>query len=169
MPKKTPALPLITDEISEALDSLSDKQARTIVALHSCKTITAAAKAARVAQSTVYRWLAEDEDFNRANSLVRDMLLSHQIRVLESLWRDALDVIGETIRTARRPETRLRAAEIAINTTMKARAAKIGLRIDTLEQRQDALETDWRAMRDATPEAINREFQALQAEERGEG
>lgn len=46
--------------------SLSTKQQRTIAALLSEPTTTAAAKTARVARRTIVRWLAEDPNFRHA-------------------------------------------------------------------------------------------------------
>lgn len=43
--------------------SLSAAQRRLIPALLTCRTVTAAAESARVAERTAFRWLADDANF----------------------------------------------------------------------------------------------------------
>jgi transposase-like protein len=68
-------------------------QQRAITALLQCRSVAAAAKQAGVGQSTLRRWLREDEDFQTALRCLREQALAHASMRLQESASLAVDTL----------------------------------------------------------------------------
>lgn len=153
---------------ADALEPLSDKQSRAVLALFSTSTVTQAAKLALVSHSTLYRWKNEDENFKRAVHAIRAGIAMRLICRAESFGAVALERLGQIVAESAKETEVIKAAKVILDTMTKLQATDLESRIGALEDRQEAVEQDWRALRDATPEELNRQFQAIQSREKDE-
>jgi hypothetical protein len=116
---------------------LSAKQQRAIVALLASKSVAEAAQAAKVGERTLFRWLAEDQPFRAALSQAEGDLLDTATRRLLSLQGKSIDALEYLIDRAETESVRLRAAQVAIETSLKLRELRdIEQRLTALEQAQ---------------------------------
>jgi len=83
---------------------------RAVLALLSEKTITAAAKMAGVNESTLRRWLAEDEAFQAAHAAARQASFEAGISRVQALTGKAIDTLDELLDATDHPNVRLGAA-----------------------------------------------------------
>lgn len=102
------------------MDDLNPRQVKALAALLSGKTITDAAQLAEVNESTVRRWLREDEAFNRALADGRREALAAAMNVTTAVARTAAAVVLEVMTDRRSPPgVRLRAACAVLEMLMK--------------------------------------------------
>lgn len=152
-------------EVGHAFAALSEKQRRALIALCTHPTIIAAATAAGVQQSTIHQWLKLDE-FKGALAQYQNAILSHQIRHLEGAVEQAVGVLRDMMRNASRDDTKVRAAQIVLDTVLRARKLDLATRLDGVEKRQAELEVDWRELQNSTAEEVERMVLAVQSRER---
>jgi hypothetical protein len=116
---------------------LSSRQQRAVAALLASKSVAEAASTAGVGERTLYRWLAEDQAFRAALSQAEGDLLDTATRRLLTLQGKAIDALEHLIERAETEGVRLRAAQVAIDTSLKLREMRdIEQRLTALEQAQ---------------------------------
>jgi transposase-like protein len=81
-----------TQTCSETL-TLRLSQDRAITALLQCRSVAAAARQAKVGQSTLRRWLREDQDFQTALRCLREQALTHAAMRLQESASVAVDTL----------------------------------------------------------------------------
>jgi len=113
---------------------LTNRQQRAIAALLASKKVAEAASSAGIGERTLYRWLAEDQAFRAALSQAEGELLDIATRRLLSLQGKSIDALEHLIDGAESEGVRLRAAQVAIETSLKLRELR------DIEQRLTALE-----------------------------
>lgn len=117
--------------------SLSSRQQRAVAALLASKSVSEAAGSAGVGERTLYRWLAEDQAFRAALNQAEGDLLDTATRRLLTLQGKAIDALEHLIDSAETEGVRLRAAQVAIDTSLKLREMRdIEQRLTALEQAQ---------------------------------
>lgn len=117
--------------------SLSSRQQRAVAALLASKNVAEAACIAGVGERTLYRWLAEDQGFRAALSQAEGDLLDTATRRLLTLQGKAIDTLEHLLDSAETEGVRLRAAQVAIDTSLKLREMRdIEQRLTALEQAQ---------------------------------
>lgn len=79
------------------IEELTPKQLRAVEALLAEPTASAAAKACKVAESTIYRWLGEPA-FNEALRQARTRLLDTTLTRLQSASGAAVDTLRDILR-----------------------------------------------------------------------
>ena len=122
-------------------DALTPRQLRILRALLTQNTVTAAAGAAGVGESTVYRALS-DPVFRQALAQVEGEAVAAAGRRLAMLAENALDTVAEVMTDPTTPApTRVRACEIVLANLMKFRE------VIAFETRLDALEREVRGER----------------------
>ena len=108
--------------MAENNTTLTQPQLKAIVALLETRTVEEAAKRAGVAVRTLYRWLAEDEEFNARLRYTEDYLIGATVRRLLRLNEKAVRVIEDILDDEEiSPSVRLRAAAIDFEMTLKIR------------------------------------------------
>ncbi len=80
-------------------DGLTPSQERAIRALLTARSVAAAARQANVGQSTLRRWLREDDNFQNQFRQYRQEALSHAALILQLGAADAAWIMRELIRT----------------------------------------------------------------------
>jgi len=119
------------------IGELSTRQQKAIAALLASKSVSEAAASARVGERTLYRWLAEDEAFRAGLSRAESELLDTATRRLLSLQGQAIEALEYLLTRAESESVRLRAAQVAIETSLKLREMRdIEQRLQALEQAQ---------------------------------
>lgn len=119
-------------------DALTPRQLRILRALLTKNTVTAAAGAAGVGESTVYRALS-DPVFRAALAQAEGEAVAAAGRKLVNLAESALNVLSDVLADPTTPApTRVRAAETILTNLMKFRE------IVAFETRLDALEREVR-------------------------
>jgi len=119
-------------------DALSPRQLRILRALLTKNTVTAAAGAAGVGESTVYRALS-DPVFRAALAQAEGEAVAAAGRRLAVLAETALDELARAMRDPMTPApTRVRAAEVILNNLLRYRE------IVTFENRLTDLEREMR-------------------------
>ena len=95
---------------------LSAAQRRLIPALLTCRTVTAAAESAKVAERTAFRWLADDANFQAELARAEGDVIGGAVRALLGLAESAVDCLRATLDDAELPASvKLRAAGLAID------------------------------------------------------
>ena len=108
---------------------------RAVLALLSEKTITAAAKKAKVDESTLRRWLSEDEQFQAECEAARHAAYQAGIHRVQVLTAKAVDTLEELLEDKKHPNVRLGAARTV---------AEIGIHqhdAETIMKKLDEIET----------------------------
>ncbi|MFZ1708241.1 MAG: hypothetical protein WAW20_06540, partial [Anaerolineae bacterium] len=82
--------------------ALSAAQRRLIPALLTCRTVTAAAESAKVAERTAFRWLA-DPAFQAAVAAAEGDVIGGAVRALLGLAESAVDCLRDTLDDAELP------------------------------------------------------------------
>ena len=80
-------------------DGLTPSQERAIRALLTARSVAAAARQANVGQSTLRRWLREDDNFQEKLRQYRQEALSHAALILQLSAAEAVWIMRELIRT----------------------------------------------------------------------
>ena len=80
-------------------DGLTPSQERAIRALLTARSVAAAARQANVGQSTLRRWLREDDNFQEKLRQYRQEALSHAALILQLSAAEAAWIMRELIRT----------------------------------------------------------------------
>ena len=80
-------------------DGLTPSQERAIAALLTARSVAAAARQANVGQSTLRRWLREDDNFQTQFRQYRQEALSHAALILQLGAAEAVWIMRELIRT----------------------------------------------------------------------
>lgn len=93
---------------------LTPAQRRGIEALLMHSTLAAAADAAGVSRSTLWRWM-QDETFCAVLRQAEDELLAGVNRQLATLAALSLNALSDTLTQPNKPQWKLRAAEIALS------------------------------------------------------
>lgn len=107
--------------MSETERQIRDKQARAIEALLREPTRKAAAKAAKIGESTLQRWLTEPE-FSQAYREARAQLLEGTLTMLQASAVDAVTTLREICTNKKAPVAcRLGAARSIVELAIKAR------------------------------------------------
>ncbi len=114
---------------------LRPEQLAGIEALMSTRSVEAAAKKVKVAPSTLYRWLRED-DFKTAYRQVKSEVVGHALTRLQNATTKAVDaliaIVGDTKASA---QTRVTAAKTILDFSTKAvETEEILARLEALEQ-----------------------------------
>ncbi len=116
------------------LEQLTPKQQKAIAALLAGQTMEAAAQAASVNATTIYRWL-DDPIFKAAHDTGRRQLAELAMSKLQGLADTAVDVVSSLMQEGNPPAIRLRAAmAILDNNTKWFELQDIVKRIEALEQ-----------------------------------
>ena len=103
-------------------EKLTPAQLRAIVALLETRTVEDAAKKASVGTRTLYRWLAEDKEFNARLRSTEDFLIGGAVRRLLGLNSRAIDVLKEILNDEEKSDSvRLRAAVTTLDMALKLR------------------------------------------------
>ncbi len=111
---------------------------RAVLALLSEKTVTAAAKKAKVAEKTLRRWLSEDEAFQAEYAAARQAVFQSGINRVQALTAKAVDTLEDLLDAKINPSVRLGAARTV---------AEIGIHqhdAETILQKLDDMELDQR-------------------------
>ncbi len=111
---------------------------RAVLALLSEKTVTDAAKKAGVDESTLRRWLSEDEAFQANYAAARQAAFEVSIHRVQALTAQAVDTLEELLDEKKHPNVRLGAARTV---------AEIGIHqhdAETILQKLDEIESDQR-------------------------
>lgn len=116
--------------------SLSAAQRRLIPALLTCRTVTAAAESARVAERTAFRWLASDANFQAELARAEGDVIGGAVRALLGLAESAVDCLRSTLDDKElSAAVRIRAAALAIDALLRLRElASIERRLAELER-----------------------------------
>ena len=115
-------------------NELSAQQRQVLVSLLGGVPIVRAAEAAEVDPSSVYRWLKQ-ASFAEALREGRRQVAQQGLAQLQGLVADAVTLVREILNDkTKSANTRLRAAELVVNTTLKY------LELDDLERRLRELE-----------------------------
>lgn len=102
-------------------ERLSAKQTRAIDALLVAPTIRAAAKAAKVSEATLWRWLNEPA-FDRAYREIREKLLKTTITALQARGNQAVQTLVDVMEDALSPAgSRVQAARAILELSIKSR------------------------------------------------
>ena len=114
---------------------LSRNKERAIAALITNSSIPAAAKAAGIAEATLWRWLKIDA-FKKAYRQARSEIVSHAISQLQKGLTRAIDALFEIVENSEAPASaRVSAARSIIDTALKS------AEMEDLVGRVEALET----------------------------
>ena len=111
---------------------------RAVLALLSEKTVTDAAGKAQVDESTLRRWLSEDEAFQAEYATARQTVFQTGIHRVQALTAKAVDTLEELLDAKINPNVRLGAARTV---------AEIGIHqhdAETILQKLDDMELDQR-------------------------
>jgi hypothetical protein len=128
-------------------DALTARQSAAITALLTTKTIAAAAKRAKVAESTIRRWLACDPGFQQVFRAARRSVMDTVIGRIQQVAGEAVDTLQKNLK-AERPQDQIRAALGVLEYATK------GLEVGDLLERVEELERLVTAEgEDATPQA----------------
>jgi hypothetical protein len=116
-------------------DSLTQKQQKTIQALLENPTARAAAKAAGVGETTLYRWLGEAA-FSRAYRAARNQLLEGTLTALQAASSEAVQTLRQVMQDAEAMVTaRVSAARAILEFALKAKEQlETEARLSALEQ-----------------------------------
>lgn len=115
-------------------EKLSRKQEQAIAALLTYPTIEQAAKAVGVGETTLWRWL-QDEDFQELYRQAKREVVSQAITRLQQASCEAVEALREIINNAEAPaHARVSAAKAVLE------AAQKGVENEDLAQRIKALE-----------------------------
>ena len=111
------------------------KQDAALAALLSQPTMKAAAKAARVSETTLFRWLREDAGFQGAYREARRESVNHAITRLQTITGDAVDTLAKIMKNTKAPYTaRVTAARAVIEYSLKATELEdLAVRVAELE------------------------------------
>ena len=122
--------------MAENNTTLTQPQLKAIVALLETRTVEEAARRAGVAVRTLYRWLAEDEEFNARLRYTEDYLIGATVRRLLRLNEKAVRVIEDILDDKKVSDSvRLRAATVALEMTLKLRELRnVEERLAEIEQ-----------------------------------
>ena len=82
-------------------DGLTPSQERAIRALLTARSVAAAARQANVGQSTLRRWLREDDNFQNDLRQYRQEALSHAALILQQRAAEAVCIMHELIQSGR--------------------------------------------------------------------
>jgi len=111
------------------------KKERAIIALIEEPTIREAAKVAGVGQTTLYRWLREDENFQNDYREARRQVVQKAIGALQRATGDAVKTLQDVMRDAEAPAS----ARVSASKTVLEMAIK-GVELEDLEARVGRLE-----------------------------
>jgi hypothetical protein len=116
-------------------DSLTPKQQKALQALLENPTTRAAAKAAGVGETTIFRWLAEPA-FNRCYREARNHLLENTLTALQAASTDAVQTLRDVMRDTQAMVTaRVSAARAILEFALKAKELlETEARLSALEQ-----------------------------------
>jgi hypothetical protein len=114
-------------------DTLTPRQHAAIAALLTERTLAQAAKKARVAETTLRRWLGSDDDFLRAYRTARRALMDTVIGRLQQTAAVATDALKRNL-TCGRPGDEIRAAVAVLDHATR------GLELGDLMERVEELE-----------------------------
>jgi hypothetical protein len=129
-------------------DALTPRQQSAIQALLTSKTITAAAGKAKVAESTLRRWLTSDATFQKAYRAARRAVMDTVITRVQSVAGKAVDALERNLAKGGRPSDQIRAASCLLEYATR------GLEVGDLLERVEELERLVTAERqDETPQA----------------
>jgi hypothetical protein len=118
-------------------DTLTPKQQRAIAALLSERSIKDAAKAARVPERTLSRWLGDAAFANELRGAQLAMI-STTIRRLTHITTQAIDTISDVMSNGANDSVKLRAADIALGRLFDLKQiADFEARIAALERRAE--------------------------------
>ncbi len=103
-------------------NKLTGRQARAIAALLKEKDVSAAAKAAKVGERTLYRWLTEDAAFQRELQAAEGRAISGAVRRLADLTGTAVETLrGVMLATDAPLSAKVRAADIVLSRLLDLR------------------------------------------------
>jgi hypothetical protein len=137
MATKTFAKPLKTAHHKEKAHKSSDtNKDRALAALLESRTIVAAAQKAQVGESTLRRWLREDEEFQQKLRQRRQQALGHVALRLQQRASEAVEALFDSLASDKRVEPG-RAAMLRTALDFAFRAGSyndLAERLDTLER-----------------------------------
>jgi hypothetical protein len=122
------------DTILEGKHRIKPQQGKAIVALLSCKSVTEAARAAKVPERTLWRWLG-DPAF-RLNLVAAEAdAIDQATRRLIALQEDAIGTVEAVMRDTEQPASvRLRAAQSVLDYLLRLRELRnVEARLQALE------------------------------------
>jgi hypothetical protein len=123
-------------------DGLSAKQLRAIEALLREPTTSAAAKEARISETTIFRWLNESA-FSAAYRAARGRLLEGTLTALQSASTTAVETLRNTLTDIAAPaQVKVSAARSILEFSLKAREVlEVEERLAYLEKMLEVQET----------------------------
>ncbi len=114
---------------------ITHKQERVIAALLSAPSQAEAAEQAKVSQSTIERWLRDNNGFKKAYGDARRRLVEQAIGRLQQATNEAVDTLRKVMADVKAPATsRVSAAKAVLDTSLKT------MELQELETRMLALE-----------------------------
>lgn len=114
--------------------ALQHKHWQAITALVSGKSNADVALDANIGLRTLYRWLAENEEFKRALNVAESRLVGEALRQLVSVQHESISALAEIMREESDISQKRQAAKHLIDFTFKAQE------LNGLVERIDALE-----------------------------
>ena len=130
-------------------DGLTPSQERAIGALLTARSVAAAARQANVGQSTLRRWLREDDNFQNQFRQYRQEALSHAALILQLGAADAVWIMRELIRT-NAPVERTR---VSLIRTAIEYAFRSAVYLDIIDRVKALEKAQRRSLGDPTPPA----------------
>jgi alpha-beta hydrolase superfamily lysophospholipase len=125
--------------IGALASQLRARQGRAILSLLSEPNVQAAARASRVGDRTLRRWLSEDGRFQAAYREARSVALGQATARLQAAAGEAVDTLKELMALKARPDVRARAALGVLAAAMKVEELdNLVARVEALEQRSNA-------------------------------
>lgn len=122
-------------------EKLSPSQLKAIIALLETRTVEQAAIKAGVGARTLYRWLAEDKEFNARLRFAEGRLIDNATRRLVGLADRSIDVLKDMLNDEEVEDpVRLRAAKINIEAMLKLRELR------NVEERLAEIESQIKAL-----------------------
>lgn len=117
---------------TNGVPTLTERQLNALPYLVGEQTVTEGARLAEIGRTTFYRWM-EDDDFRREFERLRNAACELAYSELKGLMLKSVLVLGELLEDPN-PLVRIRAAQIALSTHLKANELKrIEERLDLME------------------------------------
>lgn len=122
-------------DISKKFSNLTANQEKVLAYLISEPTIASASDKAEISDRTIYKWLAEDQDFKQAYRMARHEIIKHAIVSIQQDVAQAVKVLKDIMLDKEMPPgTRASSAKFLIDTSIKT------LEIEQLQKRIEELE-----------------------------
>lgn len=119
---------------------LTRRQEATLLALMSHSTVADAARAAKISESSLWRWLQEPE-FQHRHREMRRSVVEHAIAELQTLTSDAVATLRRLLNSGHKPTEARTALGILMHATEAVKLVDLAARIEELERVEAARKT----------------------------